>query len=93
MEEDQDEIEDLTGRQRALISQNTQLQTQLSEVHQQVAELEESNVNLESKVGGWVCGCATASAYCCTLHHWGRLQLVAVETFGKLMTFMIECVL
>ena len=50
VEEDQDEIEDLTGKQRALISQNTQLQTQLSDVHQRVAELEDTNANLESKV-------------------------------------------
>ena len=51
VEEDQDEIEDLTGKQRALISQNTQLQTQLAESNQQVVELEEANASLENKVG------------------------------------------
>lgn len=50
MEEDQDEIENLTGKQRALISQNTQLQTQLSEALQQSSELEEAKLSLESKV-------------------------------------------
>ena len=53
VEEDQDEIEDLTGKQRSLISQTTQLQTQLAESHQQLAELQEANSSLESKV----CGC------------------------------------
>ena len=52
VEEDQDEIEDLTGKQRSLISQNTQLQTQLTENHQQVAELEDANSSLENKVRG-----------------------------------------
>lgn len=50
MEEDQDEIEDLTGKQRSLISQNTQLQTQLSEALQRSTELEEVKLGLESKV-------------------------------------------
>ena len=50
VEEDQDEIEELTGKQRALISQNTQLQTQLSEANVRAAELEDSNQNLEAKV-------------------------------------------
>lgn len=50
VEEDQDEIEDLTGKQRSLISQNTQLQTQLSEAFQRSAELEEVKLGLESKV-------------------------------------------
>lgn len=50
VEEDQDEIEDLTGKQRSLISQNTQLQTQLSEALQQSSELEEAKLHLESKV-------------------------------------------
>ena len=55
VEEDQDEIEEVTGKQRALISQNTLLQTQLAEAHQQVTELEDHNVTLESKVGAIFC--------------------------------------
>ncbi len=50
VEEDQDEIEELLGKQRSHISQVSGIQAQLTEAHTQVEELQEAKQQLETKV-------------------------------------------
>ena len=50
VEEEQDEIEELMGKQRTHISQISGMQSQLTESNLQVEELQEAKQTLESKV-------------------------------------------
>ena len=50
VEEDQDEIEELMGKQRTHISQMSAMQSQLTEANLQVEELHEAKQALEAKV-------------------------------------------
>ena len=53
-EEDQEEIEELTEKQRSLNSQISTLQSQLSDANMRVTELEDAKHSLEKKVSGGV---------------------------------------
>ncbi len=50
LEEDQDEIEELLEKQRSHITQTSFLQSQLTEAHTQVEELQEAKQHMEGKV-------------------------------------------
>ena len=57
LEEDQDEMEDLLGKQRTHITQMSALQGQLGEARAEIEELQEAKVALENKVCVCVCVC------------------------------------
>lgn len=53
LEEESEEIEQLTNKLRTSITQNGNLQQQINEYNYQIDELESSKQTLESKVRNW----------------------------------------